>query len=56
VGIMKAAGFSSEDMHRWHCEFERASPDEHREFLEYLHISQPEIREIRDWSKQGAKS
>jgi hypothetical protein len=56
VGIMKAAGFSSEDMHRWQCEFERAAPDSHREFLQYLRISESEISEIRSWSKKGARA
>jgi DNA-binding transcriptional MerR regulator len=51
VSIMKASGMTEADMHRWHAEFERAAPEEHREFLEYLHIPAAEIRTIRDWSK-----
>src|SRR5438270_5877316 len=51
VTIMKSAGFSEDDMHRWHREFERAAPEDHQEFLKYLHIPEPEIRGIRDWSK-----
>jgi DNA-binding transcriptional MerR regulator len=54
VEIMKSAGFSEEDMHRWHREFERAAPDDHREFLQYLHIPEQEIRQIRDWSKKAS--
>jgi len=50
VSIMKASGFSEADMHRWHAEFEKAAPEEHREFLEFLHIPAAEIRTIRDWS------
>lgn len=53
VSIMKAAGFSEDDMRRWHREFERAAPDDHNEFLLYLHIPEAEIRSIRDWSKKG---
>lgn len=53
VAIMKAAGFSSDDMHRWHREFEHAAPDDHQEFLQYLHIPEQEIRDIRAWSKKG---
>ncbi len=53
VSIMKAAGFSAEDMQRWHREFERAAPEEHREFLQYLHIPDQEIREIREWSRKA---
>lgn len=52
VSIMKAAGFSEDDMHRWHAEFEKAAPAEHQEFLEFLHIAAEEIRAIRQWSAQ----
>ena len=54
VNIMKSAGFSEEDMHRWHREFERAAPEEHQEFLQYLHIPAEEIGAIRKWSREGA--
>ena len=53
VAIMKAAGFSEDDMRRWHSEFEKAAPDEHQEFLEFLHISTPEIAAIREHSRTG---
>ena len=52
VSIMKAAGFSEDDMRRWHREFEKASPEDHKEFLAYLHIPEPEIRTIREWSRK----
>ena len=39
VAIMKAAGFSEDDMNRWHREFEKAAPEDHQEFLNYLNIS-----------------
>ena len=48
--IMRAAGLSDEDMRRWHCEFERAAPRDHGQFLEYLHIPPEEARRIREWS------
>jgi DNA-binding transcriptional MerR regulator len=48
VAIMKASGFSEADMHRWHQEFERSAPQEHQEFLEFLHIPEEEIRSIRE--------
>jgi len=54
VGIMKASGLTEADMHRWHAEFERAAPDEHQEFLEFLHIPAEEVRTIRDWSRKQA--
>ncbi len=52
VSIMKAAGFSEDDMHRWHREFERAAPNDHNEFLEFLHIPEAEITTIRSWSRK----
>jgi DNA-binding transcriptional MerR regulator len=56
VSIMKAAGLTEEAMHRWHAEFEKAAPEEHREFLEFLHIPAAEIRTIRDWSRGSGAS
>ena len=52
VSIMKASGFSEADMHKWHAEFERSAPEEHQEFLAFLHIPKDEIRSIREWSKK----
>jgi hypothetical protein len=53
VSIMKAAGFTEADMHRWHAEFEKSAPAEHREFLEFLHLAAEEIRSIREWSRKA---
>jgi MerR family transcriptional regulator, thiopeptide resistance regulator len=53
VSIMKAAGFSEEEMNRWHMEFEKNAPKEHQEFLEFLHIGADEIAKIREWSRKG---
>lgn len=53
TSIMASAGFSKEDMQRWHTEFEKAAPEEHQEFLEFLHIPPTEIKSIRDWSAKG---
>ena len=55
VSIMRACGFTEEQMHRWHCEFERSAPQEHQELLEFLHIPAEEIKQIRDWSRKGGK-
>jgi MerR family transcriptional regulator, thiopeptide resistance regulator len=52
VSIMKAAGFSEDDMHRWHCEFEKAAPEDHNEFLQFLHIPAKEVQSIREWSRK----
>lgn len=56
VAIMKGAGFTKEDMERWHSEFERSAPEEHQEFLEFLHIPPLEIAQIREWSRSGKHS
>ncbi|MDR3754987.1 MAG: MerR family transcriptional regulator [Terracidiphilus sp.] len=53
VSIMKACGFSDEQMHGWHAEFERSAPQEHQEFLEFLHIPAAEIKTIRQKSRSG---
>ena len=55
VAIMRKAGFSEDDMHRWHAEFEKTAPAEHQEFLEFLHIAPDEIRGIREWSRAQTK-
>jgi len=54
VSIMKSCGFSNEQMHRWHAEFERSAPEEHQEFLEFLHIPAQEIKTIREQGRAKA--
>ena len=54
VSVMKAAGFSNADMNRWHSEFEALAPEEHQEFLQFLHIPADEIKVIRQESRKGA--
>ncbi|MGE0464198.1 MAG: MerR family transcriptional regulator [Vicinamibacterales bacterium] len=53
VTIMRRAGFSDEDMHRWHAEFERSAPDDHQSFLEFLHIPADQVRAIRASSRKA---
>lgn len=53
VSIMKATGFTEADMRRWHAEFERSAPQEHQEFLEFLHIPADEVATIREWSRKA---
>jgi len=53
VAVMKAAGFTEDDMHRWHREFEKSAPKDHEEFLQFLHIPEKEIVSIREWSRKG---
>jgi MerR family transcriptional regulator, thiopeptide resistance regulator len=54
VAVMKAAGFDENDMKRWHGEFEKAAPEEHQEFLDFLHIPADEAAQIREWSRTEA--
>jgi DNA-binding transcriptional MerR regulator len=49
--IMRGAGFTNDAMQRWHAEFEKSAPQEHQEFLEFLHIPQEEVKSIREWSR-----
>ena len=42
---MRSAGFTDEQMRRWHMEFEKSAPEEHQEFLEFLHIPAEEVAE-----------
>ena len=51
VEIMAASGFTEADMQRWHAEFEKSAPDEHQEFLQFLHVPAEDIARIREWSR-----
>jgi DNA-binding transcriptional MerR regulator len=53
VSIMRAAGLTETDMHRFHVEFEKSAPQEHQEFLEFLHIPEDEVKTIREFSQKG---
>ena len=50
TSILKASGLSEEMMRNWHIQFEKAAPDEHLVFLQFLQISDEEIMTIRSWS------
>src|SRR4051812_23774243 len=54
VSIMRGCGFTEEQMQRWHAEFERSAPEEHQEFLVFLHIAPAEIKTIREKSRTAA--
>lgn len=49
--VLRATGLDEEGMDRWHVEFERMSPEGHRDFLESLGIPPGEIRTIRAWAR-----
>ena len=51
TAVLRASGFTEDDMRRLHTEFENNAPNEHQEFLEFLHIPADEIRSIREWSR-----
>jgi DNA-binding transcriptional MerR regulator len=50
VELLRASGFSEEDMDSWHRQFERTSPDRHEQFLRHLNIPEEEVAAIRAWS------
>jgi MerR family transcriptional regulator, thiopeptide resistance regulator len=49
--IMQDSGFSGDDMRRWHAQFERSEPEDHEQFLKFLHIPEAEVKTIREWSR-----
>ena len=51
VAILEATGLGREQMRRWHVEFERLSPEAHKDFLESLGLGEEEIRKIRRGSR-----
>ena len=50
--LLKASGFTEEDMRRWHRDFERLDSRRHQRFLEFLGIPAEEIRTIRAWARK----
>ncbi|WP_035251307.1 MerR family transcriptional regulator [Desulfocurvus vexinensis] len=55
TGILEAAGFTEQDMARWHAGFERSEPERHQQFLEFLCIPADEVAAIRAWSRRCAR-
>lgn len=51
TSLLRASGLDDAGMNKWHMEFEKRHPQEHRKFLESLGISKKEIRQIRERSK-----
>ena len=50
--LLKAAGLDARARHKWHHEFEKMSAEAHRDFLEQLGFSDPEIKRIKQWSME----
>ena len=40
-------------MRRCQAQFEKATPEEHPEFLEFPHIPSEEVKSIRQWSREA---
>ena len=53
VSILRAAGLDEAGMRQWHVEFEKTSPEAHRDFLASIGIGNDEIESIRAWSRPG---
>jgi len=53
VKLLRASGFTDEDMMDWHRDFERLDPEHHQRFLEFLCIPEAEIVGIRARSREG---
>lgn len=47
VALLRQAGFSDEDMRRWHAVFEATAPAQHAAFLQSLGLSAAEVAAIR---------
>ena len=54
VQLLRASGFTDDDLRRWHVDFERTDPEYHQRFLEYLGIPAEEIARIRAHSRSAA--
>lgn len=55
TSLLRASGFTQEDMIQWHIDFERLDPDRHQEFLEFICIPDEEIEQIRVWARGGSE-
>jgi len=53
VALLRQAGFSDEDMNRWHADFEAAAPEQHAAFLRSLGLSPREVAAIRRAAAAG---
>lgn len=54
VSMLRAAGFTEQDMDEWHFAFEADAPEAHQKFLAALGMSAREIRNVRTWSRSRA--
>ena len=52
TAVLRASGFTEEDMRRLHAEFENNAPNEHQEFAGIPAARRGEIRSIRESSRK----
>ncbi len=55
ISILKSTGLDEEAMNCFHIQFEKNSPDSHQFFLEFLGISDEDIKQIRKLSRSQAE-
>jgi DNA-binding transcriptional MerR regulator len=53
VRLLRASGFTDEDLGRWHRDFERTDPSYHQRFLEFLGLPPDEISFVRTESRKN---
>lgn len=53
--LMTLSGFTDQDMHLWHQDFEQLDPAGHHKFLQSLSIDEKRIAEIRHWSATASR-
>lgn len=53
VALLRHAGFSDDDMRRWHVDFEAEAPAAHGAFLRSLGLPSREAAAIRRWAKKA---
>jgi DNA-binding transcriptional MerR regulator len=55
ISLLESAGYDQAARLRWHRDFERASPRQHRRFLKFLHLSDIEIESLRARCKDAER-
>lgn len=53
VSILKSTGLDEETLNYFHVQFEKNSPDSHQLFLEYLGLTDKDVKHIREFSRQA---
>lgn len=48
VALLRDCGFSEDEMHAWHRDFERTDPEYHERFLRFLGLSPERICAVRE--------